>query len=100
MSQVREVAGLPRDDEGSPVFKDRWQAQAFAMAVKLHEAGVFSWCEWSDRLAQEIQRAQAASQIELRIECEPAGSARTPSRSVPEQEGCIAPSVEGWLARA
>jgi nitrile hydratase accessory protein len=65
MSQVTEVAGLPRDDEGSPVFKEPWQAQAFAMAVKLHEAGVFSWCEWSDRLAQEIQRAQAAGDPDL-----------------------------------
>ena len=59
MSEVPEVAGLPRDDEGSPVFKEPWQAQAFAMTVKLHEAGAFSWREWSDRLAREIQGAQA-----------------------------------------
>ena len=65
MSQVPEVSALPRDDEGSPVFKEPWQAQAFAMTLKLHEAGVFTWREWSDRLAQEIQRAQAAGDPDL-----------------------------------
>ncbi len=55
MSQVPDVAGLPRDDEGSPVFNEPWQAQAFAMTVQLHEAGAFSWREWSERLASEIR---------------------------------------------
>jgi nitrile hydratase accessory protein len=60
-----EVAGLPRDDEGSPVFREPWEAQAFAMAVKLHEAGYFTWSEWAERLAAEIQRAQAAGDPDL-----------------------------------
>ena len=60
MSQVADVAGLPRDDEGSPVFDEPWQAQAFAMTLRLHEAGAFSWREWSDRLADVIRRAQQA----------------------------------------
>ena len=46
-----ETVGLPRGGDGSPVFNEPWQAQAFAMAVTLHEAGYFSWSEWSDRLA-------------------------------------------------
>jgi nitrile hydratase accessory protein len=59
------MAGLPRDDEGSPVFEEPWEAQAFAMAVKLYDAGVFTWPEWSERLAEEIQRAQTAGDPDL-----------------------------------
>jgi len=51
--------GLPRDDDG-PVFREPWEAQAFAMALTLHERGVFSWNEWADTLAEEILRAQAS----------------------------------------
>ncbi len=54
-----ELPSLPRDD-GGPVFRAPWEAQAFAMAVKLHEAGYFTWPEWAARLAAEIRRAQAA----------------------------------------
>jgi nitrile hydratase accessory protein len=60
-----ESPGLPRDGEGSPVFEEPWQAQVFAMAVKLHEAGCFSWPEWTDRLAQEIQSAETAGGPDL-----------------------------------
>ena len=38
----------------NPVFKAPWEAQAFAMAVALHERGVFSWKEWADTLAAVI----------------------------------------------
>jgi nitrile hydratase accessory protein len=48
-----------------PTFQEPWQAQAFAMALKLHEAGYFSWAEWAERLSQEIQRAQAAGDPDL-----------------------------------
>ena len=50
---------LPRDAAG-PVFKAPWEAQAFAMALALHERGTFSWNEWAASLADEIKRAQAA----------------------------------------
>jgi len=56
---VDVLPDLPRDD-GSPVFTAPWQAQVFAMAVKLHEGGHFTWAEWADRLSAEIKRAQAA----------------------------------------
>lgn len=59
------VPGLPRDDEGSPVFREPWQAQAFAMAVRLHQAGHFTWPEWAQALADQIQRAQAAGDPDL-----------------------------------
>jgi nitrile hydratase accessory protein len=53
------VPGIPRDDDG-PVFREPWEAQAFAMALVLHKGGLFSWNEWAAALAQEIKRAQAA----------------------------------------
>jgi len=51
------VTGIPRDDDG-PVFKEPWEAQAFAMALALHERGLFTWNEWAASLAGEIKRAQ------------------------------------------
>jgi nitrile hydratase accessory protein len=53
------LPGIPRDDDG-PVFREPWEAQAFAMALALHERGLFTWNEWADTLAQEIGRAQAS----------------------------------------
>jgi nitrile hydratase accessory protein len=52
-------SGLPRDDEG-PVFREPWEAQAFAMTLALHDRGLFTWPEWSATLGEEIKRAQAA----------------------------------------
>jgi nitrile hydratase accessory protein len=49
---------LPRDEEG-PVFAEPWQAQAFALAVKLSELGHFTWSEWAAALADEL-KADAA----------------------------------------
>jgi nitrile hydratase accessory protein len=56
---ARAVPSIPRDDEG-PVFREPWEAQAFAMALALHERGLFTWPEWAATLAAEIKRAQAA----------------------------------------
>ena len=53
------VPSIPCDAEG-PVFREPWEAQAFAMALALHERGVFSWNEWAETLSGEIKRAQAA----------------------------------------
>jgi len=47
---------LPRDDDG-PVFAAPWQAQAFALAVKLNEVGVFTWSEWAEALGAELAAA-------------------------------------------
>ena len=37
-----------------PVFSEPWEAQACAMAVKLNEAGLFTWSEWAEMLGAEI----------------------------------------------
>jgi len=55
---VLGLSRLPRDAEG-PVFAEPWQAQAFALALKLHEAGAFSWNEWAEALSAELLRDPA-----------------------------------------
>ncbi|UEM01964.1 nitrile hydratase accessory protein [Skermanella rosea] len=39
-------------------FREPWEAHAFAMTVKLHEAGHFTWSEWAATLSEEIAAAQ------------------------------------------
>ena len=56
---AQAVPGVPCDAEG-PVFREPWEAQAFAMALALHERGVFTWPQWAATLGEEITRAQAA----------------------------------------
>jgi nitrile hydratase accessory protein len=51
------VPSIPCDAEG-PVFREPWEAQAFAMALALHARGLFTWPEWAATLAAEIKRAQ------------------------------------------
>jgi nitrile hydratase accessory protein len=53
------VLDIPHDAEG-PVFREPWEAQAFAMAVALHERGLFTWGEWAQVLGEEIRSAQQA----------------------------------------
>ena len=54
-----EIPGIPQGEDG-PIFREPWEAQAFAMAVSLHQRGVFTWPEWAATLAGEIKCAQAA----------------------------------------
>jgi nitrile hydratase accessory protein len=56
---TQAVPSIPCDAEG-PVFREPWEAQAFAMALALHERGLFTWPEWAATLGAEIKRAQAA----------------------------------------
>jgi nitrile hydratase accessory protein len=58
------MPGIPRD-EGGPVFREPWEAQAFALVVALNEKGLFTWTEWAAALAEEIKRAQAAGDPDL-----------------------------------
>lgn len=43
--------------EQGHVFAEPWEAHAFALAVKLSEAGLFTWSEWSAALAAELAEA-------------------------------------------
>ena len=53
-----DALNIPRDAEG-PVFREPWEAQAFALAVSLQERGVISRGEWSAALGEAIKKAQA-----------------------------------------
>jgi nitrile hydratase accessory protein len=56
--RLQALPPLPRDEEG-PVFAEPWQAQAFALAVRLSEQGHFTWKEWAAALADELRAAAA-----------------------------------------
>jgi nitrile hydratase accessory protein len=49
---------LPRD-QGGPVFAEPWQAQAFALAVRLSAEGHFRWNEWATALGAELKSSAA-----------------------------------------
>lgn len=54
---VPPIDSIPRDLEG-PVFREPWEAQAFALVVQLHQRGLFTWKEWADALSAEIRAVQ------------------------------------------
>jgi nitrile hydratase accessory protein len=58
-AQADRLAALPPlpRDTGGPVFAEPWEAQAFALAVKLSEQGCFTWKEWASTLADELKTA-------------------------------------------
>jgi nitrile hydratase accessory protein len=62
--ETRNLPGFPHNQEG-PVFNEPWEAQAFALAVRLSEAGFFSWSEWAAVLSQEIKGAQERGDPDL-----------------------------------
>lgn len=55
-ARLKSLPALPLDDEG-PVFREPWEAQAFALTLKLHEQGRFTWSEWASYLSTEIDSA-------------------------------------------
>ncbi|HEX7441237.1 MAG TPA: nitrile hydratase accessory protein [Caldimonas sp.] len=56
--------GLPSAADG-PVFREPWEAHAFALALALHQRGVFTWTEWAAALARQIEAAQARGDADL-----------------------------------
>jgi nitrile hydratase accessory protein len=56
VSAFASTEGVPRD-AGGPVFTEPWQAQAFALTVRLSEAGFFTWREWANELAGVLREA-------------------------------------------
>src|SRR3954453_3338345 len=61
---TRALPGIPRDADG-PVFREPWEAQAFALAVELHARGLYTWTEWAAALAEQIGRAQSRGDADL-----------------------------------
>ena len=58
------LPALPRTQDG-PLFAEPWQAQAFALAVRLQEQGYFTWTEWCAAMNEQILAAQAAGDPDL-----------------------------------
>jgi nitrile hydratase accessory protein len=54
-----DLPGMPWASDG-PVFSAPWEAKAFAMTLALHERGLFTWPEWSQALARQIELARQA----------------------------------------
>ena len=57
------VPSIPQNLDG-PVFGEPWEAAAFALALSLHERGLFTWTEWATVLGEEIKKAQAAGDLD------------------------------------
>jgi nitrile hydratase accessory protein len=62
MSDATPPDGATPDE---PVFAEPWQAHAFALTLRLHERGLFTWSEWADALSRQIAAAQAAGEADL-----------------------------------
>ena len=58
---LADLPRLPRDEQG-PVFAEPWQAQAFALSVRLSAQGHFTWKEWATALAAELKSAEERGQ--------------------------------------
>lgn len=51
------------NENGGPdeqVFAEPWQAQAFSLAVNLHQKGLFSWAEWSETIGAKLANQTSA----------------------------------------
>jgi nitrile hydratase accessory protein len=56
--------GLPQD-AGGPLFNEPWEAKAFAMTLRLHERGLFTWSEWARALAEQVKHARSRGDPDL-----------------------------------
>lgn len=54
---------LPRDQAG-PVFREPWQAQAFATVVELIDTGQITQKEWAGRLATALREAESRGEYD------------------------------------
>jgi len=59
-ADLTAVGPIPQAKDG-PVFAEPWQAEAFALVLKLVEDGRFTWSEWAAALGAEIAHARDAA---------------------------------------
>jgi nitrile hydratase accessory protein len=55
---ARAMMAIPRDTDG-PLFRARWEALAFVLAMILEQRGVFTWAEWAQAFGTELRRLTA-----------------------------------------
>jgi len=60
---LAETPELPRDETG-PVFREPWEAEAFAIVLRLYQNGHFTWPEWVEYLSAEIAAAKARGETD------------------------------------
>jgi nitrile hydratase accessory protein len=63
-SEVKDLPAIPLGDDG-PVFNEPWEAQAFALVLRLYEEGRFTWTEWAETLGAEITAAKERGDPDL-----------------------------------
>jgi nitrile hydratase accessory protein len=73
-----------------PVFREPWEAQAFAMTVLLHQQGLFTWTEWAQALSAQIAAGQGLGATQFATQL--ASDARV---AAPAAE---TPYYQHWLA--
>mgnify|MGYP003327866433 FL=1 len=66
-SSVPTLPNDPRASDEGPVFEEPWEAQAFALVLRLSEQGLFQWSEWSAALATEIRHARETGDQDLSL---------------------------------
>jgi nitrile hydratase accessory protein len=64
-TESAESGAIGPPGSGDPVFREPWEAQAFAMTLLLEARGAFSWAEWTQALGEEIRQAQRAGDSDL-----------------------------------
>ena len=64
-SSVPTLPNGPWASDEKPVFDEPWEAQAFALVLRLSEQGLFQWSEWSAALATEIRHARDTGDQDL-----------------------------------
>lgn len=57
MSRPESPPELPPEPQ---VFAEPWQAQLFAVTVRLNEAGHFAWPQWAELFGAELKARAAA----------------------------------------
>jgi nitrile hydratase accessory protein len=85
-SSIGGVPSIAPAVADEPVFREPWEAQAFAMTVLLHQRGLFTWAEWAQALGAQIARATMS------------GPAGTWPRRVDANPVDKTPYYQHWLA--
>jgi nitrile hydratase accessory protein len=62
--EALSMPGMPQD-AGGPIFNEPWEAKAFAMTLRLHERGLFTWPEWAQALSRQLTQAQGQGDPDL-----------------------------------
>jgi nitrile hydratase accessory protein len=62
--EITDLPAIPLGDDG-PVFSEPWEAQAFALVLRLYDEGRFAWTEWAETLGAEITAAKERGDPDL-----------------------------------